>query len=221
MIYRLLVLLFLAQAIPFPGPGGVGAGSGSNINTTPTAHNVAHSNVVTLTAITGHLVTVEIGNDGLGGTTSACADGTNTYTHVPLAPAANTGLPAIGADMWYAKNVTGGSLTITCTESMANTVFVYAQDWSGASTTAPFDTSAISNTGSTVGPITTALGSELILIISSNAGSSTPCTGYTSVDIGNSNVSSVVGKLAAGSAGSYTASGCQSSFPANVMAAFK
>src|ERR1039458_6392067 len=85
----------------------------------------------TITATTGNLLLV-VASANSGGI-SAPSDGVNTYT--PLS--GNTLYNAA----WYAKNITGGALSIvvTCTSGQ---IAIGVLEVSGASTTAPVDQQA-------------------------------------------------------------------------------
>ena len=198
------------------------AGS-SSINTTPVQSvTSSRTNVITFgSAVTaGNLLTIVMSNDGLGGTITGCTDTqSNTWT---LATA-GAGSFSYGVEIWYAKNVAAGSTTVTCTMSTANTVYIQGNEWSGASTTAPLDSVATPTTGSSsVGPLTTSLDNELLLVgkISNTAG---PCTGYTQMfNVSFNAGSNEADRGASTTAGSYTASSCSNGvFAVTVMAALK
>lgn len=98
----------------------------------------------------GNLITV-LAQVHLGGvnTTLSISDGTNTYTRVDAtrvnADANGTWMNAVG---YYAKNVTGGTITITATvSSSANAIAgrLLACEWSGADTSSPLDQATVNN----------------------------------------------------------------------------
>ena len=108
---------------------------------TATATASQNTLAVTVTALTaGNLVVV-----GVAGSSSesvnSIGDGGNTYTQCASAKVTEAG--GRWTDLWYAKNVSGGSTTVTVTYSAttANRKAVEVWEVSGADVSAPLDTS--------------------------------------------------------------------------------
>ncbi len=96
-----------------------------------------------ITATNGNLlsVTVTFVASNTSNTVTGCADGgTNTYTAIDSLTDTSLGVLE-GIYTFYAKNITGGSLTITCsaTSSLINNAELRVIEVSGADTTAPLD----------------------------------------------------------------------------------
>lgn len=162
-----VTLLALFQVtVSFPGPfvpqvSGGGTGP-SFVQAVSALGSMGTTVSVTITATTGNLLAVETNSTGNNGITlSSCSDGTNTYTVVDNV----TGAPmsATSAGDAYAKNITGGSLTVTCTLSGSTIPIILITEVHGASITTPLDGHACHGQNSvgtgtdaaTVGPITT------------------------------------------------------------------
>lgn len=96
---------------------------------------VGTSGAVSITATTGNLLAAcAVVNSS--NTTMSVSDTVNTYT-----PLAVQDIPAPSNDnlakLWYAKNITGGALTVTLTS--ANQVGFYVMEIAGADTSSPLD----------------------------------------------------------------------------------
>ncbi len=162
------------------------------------------TNTVALTVTTGNALWVmtgwQVGGAGCGATTVAISDnaGTpNTYTQVG---AINTSAYMCSAS-FYAKNVTGGSLTITSTVSSSQSnLAIVAIQVSGADTASPLDAGP-ANAGGVTGttPVsasyTTAVANEILIAgawdyyigdtVAANSGYTIPSNGNcTSVTFG-------------------------------------
>jgi hypothetical protein len=209
----LLLIAIDAQILPMGARTAFGSGGGgSSINTTPVQTALGNHNSFAVPFISsttaGNMITVMISHDNNGGTVSGCSDGSNTY--VQAVTAGNE------VDIWYAKNIAGGSITVTC--SGLTVGYQAIQEWSGANTSAPLDATATSTTGTSVGPLTTALDNELLLVMT-NFGGPGSCSGFTTIDTAAFFQWFSAQRMDAGTAGSKTATGCTVSNKA--MAAFK
>lgn len=168
---------------------------------------------VTLTgAATGNLVVVGIVCGGPTTTVNSVADTVNTYTRC----SGRTFLSgAGGCEIWYAKNITGGNLTITVSISGTFAITVFATEYSGADTTAPFDVQATTSGTSTTpdsGSATTTAANEILagmLSVSGATSAFTPGTGYTRR--GNAETLGIWEDQIVSSTGSYSANGTLSS----------
>lgn len=161
-IWHPIIVLF---QIIFPILTGSFPAGGSGPTHVQTVSHLGSSGTtvaVSITATTGNLLAVEFNSTGSNAITlSSCSDGTNTYTVVDNV----TGSPmsATSAGDAYAKSITGGTLTVTCTISGTTIPIIFVAEISGASTTAPLDGHACNGQNSvgtgtdavTVGPITT------------------------------------------------------------------
>ena len=137
-------------ATPTPTPGGSapalvqknkGSGGGTGSVATSFTSSVTAGHAVVVMTITGSGSTLD--------TTSVTDNQSNTYTQIGTTQhtAANTYIR-----MWYAKNVTGGSVTVTAHQSgSASGCLMELLEYSGLSTTAPADQSA-SATGTSTSP---------------------------------------------------------------------
>lgn len=194
--------------------------AGTSINTTPVQHVKGTHNVFAVAfgsnTAAACLITVAVLNDGSGNAASAVVDTQlNTYTKIDAALNVND-----GAELWYAQNCAGGADTVTVT--LVGNGYVMIQEWSGASTTAALDSSAKAQASSTtVGPVATTYGSQLLLLATNDSGEGTACSGYTIIDQGVFNTYNTIQSVASGAAGNYTASSCPNNSPARVLAAFK
>ncbi len=97
----------------------------------------------TITPANGNLLSVVVTfiASNNSNTVTGCADGgTNTYTAIDSITDTSLGV-LVGIYTFYAKNITGGSLTITCsaTSSAIDTAQLRVIEVSGADTTAPLD----------------------------------------------------------------------------------
>jgi hypothetical protein len=166
------------------GSSTTSSGGGSASTSTPAfvqSKKDASSGVVTFTnaVTTGNLVVVGLTIWNTTIPSNAITDNKgNTYTKVAEAIQPGT---TDHAALFYAKNVTGGS-SFTVTSSVGGTISVH--EYSGISTTSPFDKAASSTgTSATVssGTVTTTLASELYVGVmwSEGSASSTAGGGYT------------------------------------------
>lgn len=219
-----LSALLVAQSIPFPGPGMPSGGGGgmSSINTTAVQNTKSVHNATTVAfgsnLTVGNLAVVAITDDGGALVISSVTGTNNTYTAFPTCTIANGPRNVF---VYYAKNIIAGAETVTVGVTSGTTGFINISEWTGASATAPADTCAVSNSGTTIGPLTTALDNELLMAVTIDTGLATTCSGYTILDQGVFNTYNTVATLAAGAAGAYTASGCPNNLNARALAAFK
>lgn len=106
----------------------------------------------------------------------------NTYTQIG---AITRTLTALGLQLFYAYNVTGGACTVSATSTAANPVTIAIHEYSGAMTAGtPFDATAVGTADATQSPdsgnLTTAVASELLFAFAANNRSSlTAGAGYT------------------------------------------
>lgn len=126
--------------------------------------------------------------------TAVSDDNSNTYTKISGASGnGNT----TGIDLWYAFNITGGiknTITITTgtTSQRQNSVI---REYSGLTTTDPFDVASVFNNGVTTTPTsnataTTAQANELVVGIAGNSnGTFSLGTGYSNLQASNGQVS--------------------------------
>ncbi len=116
-------------------------GGGTGSVATSFTSNVTSGNAIVVMTITGSATTLD--------TTSVTDNQSNTYTQIGTTqhtPGRNY------LRVWYAKNVTGGSVTVTSHQSGSATgVLMEMLEYSGLSTTAPADQSA-SATGNSTSP---------------------------------------------------------------------
>ena len=154
MALTLLAALLLFQMAPMPGPGGVPTPTGISFgnscgnDTLSSGSSLATSNGA-CTFSTGSAVVCMVGWGGNGATAvpgiSSVSDGTNTYTPITgtgggAGGQVSTGTWA-GGQFAYAKNITGGSLTITVTlsSSSADGMGFTCQEIKNANTSSPLD----------------------------------------------------------------------------------
>lgn len=137
LLFSLFPLLWTPLQTRIPGPGGVtpavssGGGTITFINAvseSPSAFCGAGC-AVNLTATSGNLLYV-FASDNRGGTLSI-SDGVNIYTAI--------GSQSNETGQWYAKNVTGGNLTIvvSSTASAGGLPQITVVQFSGCSTSSP------------------------------------------------------------------------------------
>jgi hypothetical protein len=145
--------------------------------------NVNGSNAVTFpSSITaGNLIMVAI-THFIGTVLSVTDNHSNTYAQVTAARHANSSSDYV--ELYYAKNVTGGTTTVTVLFSKRGTVGVY--EYSGLDKTSPFDqVTSDARFGSTPdgGTLNTNQDNELYFVVGvdDNGGNSTPSagSGYT------------------------------------------
>lgn len=75
-----------------------------------------------------------------------CSDGTNSYTKVfDKSDFANGG----SSEVWVALNITGGSRTVSCSQSSSGQVTIRVMEFSGIKTSSAFDVSSGQEAGST------------------------------------------------------------------------
>ncbi len=196
-----------------------GAGGGSGINGTPVQHTLSPidttSKAFGSSVTSGNLITVVVNiDDSVINTVLSIADtqGNSFVRAVSQVSAFYT------AELWYAKNITGGSDTVTITTASTFHGIFYIQEWHGASLTAPLDASAGSNGGNP--SVTTALANELLLVGTANSSALPSCTGYTAIDTNAFVNGSGAFSKVAGTPGSYNAV-CTSGNDVTVLAAFK
>ncbi len=196
-----------------------GAGGGSGINGTPVQHTLSAHNVTSQafgsSVTAGNLITVVVNIDNSALNTVLSIADTQSNSFVRAVSQVST---FYTVELWYAKNITGGSDTVTITTASTFSGYIYIQEWHGASLTAPLDASASSNGGNP--SVTTGLANELLLAGTANGSAAPTCTGYTAIDTNaNVNGGGALSKVA-GTAGSYNAV-CTSGFDVTVLAAFK
>lgn len=133
------------------GTGGIGA---------TTSGTVAFGSPATA----ANLIFVAVQVTGTATVSSITDTLSNTYTKIQQL----TGSSTVGLDIWYAKNITGGSApTLTINMSTTTTVSAIAREYSGLDTVAPLDKSAIAaGVGGTLSSGATAVttqASELVI----------------------------------------------------------
>lgn len=121
-------------------------------------------NFPAITVTAGNLMTVKV---RLGGNvTVTISDGGNTWTQIPGA-SKNPDADGDSVQVYYAKNVTGGSRTVNVAPSSSVSVRGHVSEWSGADTSSPADQSNLTDTqiGTTAnsGSITTSAAGMLVL----------------------------------------------------------
>lgn len=175
-----------AQVVGFTSVAGQTGNSTNNIAVVNYSQNTGGSSSLTasttISATTGNDLVVACTNLGLANDTPTVSDGTNTYTPVP-----NTTSSSYTVGMYLAKNITGGSLTVTCTwaaTSYYNEINVV--QLSGINSTTPTDQGAIVSTGGGTtlsASITTTHAYEIVIsfiyITGGAQGTVTPNSGYT------------------------------------------
>lgn len=123
--------------------------------------NIGSSSTASLTGVvTGDTIIVGIGSHSSATVTvtSITDSAGNTYIQAPSARA-SAGPASIMTDIWYAKNVTGGSLTITTNFSSSIFFFVVPSEFSGIDHSSPLESA--SNRSDTSGVATPILGPAL------------------------------------------------------------
>ncbi len=155
--------------------------------------------------ITGNTIVVAVSTESASAHVSTMTGtGGNTYTN---ASPACVGLASNTDEIWYAKNITGGAITITVTATSAVPINVYILEYSGLSKTAPFDAvgTCTGNTGmsnpASINVTTTASGDLLFGWITSISGAPTAGSGFTVRDSGVFNNYNVDEDMTAGSVG--------------------
>ena len=141
-------------------------------------------------AVTGGSLIIVTGFYQLsGGTISSVTDGTNSYTATTSTPFVHNST-SNHSFIYYAKNVTGGSFTVSVNFSGSSTYTALTlYEIGGASTTAPFVTDATGTAGSgaSMSTGTLTLGGKNCIIVSDyesdysgqNSNTPTPFSGYT------------------------------------------
>ncbi len=141
---------FMLGQARIPGPGGNTSSSPppsiSYVKQTKAAGNIATIGTFTISvsATTGNLLMVGIGSAyGAAGNTVSVSDGTNTYVSI-----ANVAVGFANAQMLYAKNITGGSLTLTLTTATIplSASAVTVVEFSGLNASTPLIGSPITGT---------------------------------------------------------------------------
>lgn len=129
--------------------------------------------------VTGNLIIVTVITSNIA--VSSIADSqTNTYTKIDE----TTGSASLTNSVWYAKNITGGTLpTITATLAGSTQAAIIVREYSGADTTAPFDKKAVATgvagTVDSTSTATTTQANELVIgAIASSAGTPVAGSGY-------------------------------------------
>lgn len=149
-----------------------------------TTSRVASAAPSAVTLTTGNLVFVGVCWNAVGGTgITSLSDGTNTYTQIGTTQTvdANTRIA-----IFYAKNITGGTLTITFTPAANSFITICGEEYSGLDTSSPLD-SSIPNTGTSTSITTTSCAvnnpnSLLVGFFGTNAGGSPSITGTSGTD---------------------------------------
>lgn len=98
-----------------------GSGSPKTVSITPTA---------------GNLLFGLIGSDSTGAT-YGCSDGTNTWIACGVFDGTSIGA-GIGAGLFYAKNCSGSTVTVSGSHTGGSITGVYVAEYSGLDTSAPF-----------------------------------------------------------------------------------
>lgn len=148
-----------------------------------------NSRAVTLTTTAGNLLFIA-GTSTESITQTIGDTAGETFTLVPgLSFPISNGSPGAQYNVWYVKNCQGGSNTITLTYSASSEFSALAVlEYSGGSTSAPYDTGAHTNYGSgtsgdnnSSGSFTTAQANELILGVGNEGatGGMAASPGYT------------------------------------------
>jgi hypothetical protein len=133
----------------------------------------------------GNLIAVVVSADVDAATVSSIVDTQgNTYVRVVQGVEIPSGS---SAELWYAKNVTGGPVTVSVTMSGNNAHFVTINEFSGLDKLNPLDQSAINTNPSapiwSSGVQPTQFANELIFGFKSG-GASNPGAGFTLIDTG-------------------------------------
>ncbi len=111
--------------------------------------------------------------------------------------------------VYYAKNITGGTDTVTLTFSASETSDIYVTEYAGLSTASPLDvqkgTKGNSSGAASSGSATTTVAGDLIygFCFADSSGGCTAGSGFTA----RSGAGNLVEDMAAGAAGSYAATG--------------
>jgi hypothetical protein len=194
-----------------------GGGSSIALVGTPTVGEGVGSSTTIASAAkattTGNLIVVPIHGFTGGNTITGCVDtASNTYAQA-------TGAYADGVnglnDIWYAKNITGHAANVvTCTFANASLFrSIHQIEYSGASTTAPFDTAALgqatSSTSVTSASFSPSSGSVNVAITSQGSTGSDDWvagTNYTKISVSGSSVNTAVEHRLAAPGGAQTAS---------------
>lgn len=174
----------------FVVPAGGGGGGQAFFNSQGNYNSgTASSIAVVMAATSGNLIVVA-GNWAAVGTTGSIADdASNSYTSIIGPTDIGGGLASFFSQLWYAKNVTGGTLTITLTLSgPASGLRLAAHAYSGFSPTTPLDqfTEAGGHAGGSPissGNVTTTAANELIFGWGVSAGGTTAGSGFTQREI--------------------------------------
>jgi hypothetical protein len=174
--------------------------------TSTTASTGAFTNPVS----SGNLIAVWIWYNSSTQSVSSVADTqSNTYSRAVGPTTGVGGMTGWRQELWYAKNVTGGSglnVTATFTGSFATTKGITAHEYSGLDAVAPLDQSVGNTTtsaNSTTSAITTTSSDELIFAAATVVNTGSAGTNFTQRSSVASNVSE---DRVVTSAGSYTAS---------------